>query len=79
MKWNKKVIDKPVEKENSALNAHLLGIVRKFKPLRLHKNIKANMLDLMDYPTRRLSEVALLDAERRKAEALTLIRRASFI
>ena len=78
MKWNKKGIDKPVEKK-SILDTLLLGIVKKFKPLMLSENLETNMLGSADYQTRRLTQIALLDAEYRKAEALTLIRRASLI
>jgi len=77
MKGNKKGIEKPLEKEKSILDARLLGTV-KFKPLVLLENL-ANMLNFADYQTRRPTQVVLLDAEHRKAEALTLIRRASLI
>jgi len=79
MKWDKKIMDKHEKKEKSALDACPLGIVKKFKPEILFKNIRANTLGSLDYETRRLTQVALLEAESRKAEALTLIRRASFI
>ena len=79
MKWNKKGIDKPVEKEKLTLDACQLGMVEKFKPVMLFENLRANMLGSADYQTRRLRQIVLLDAEYRKAEALTLIRRASLI
>ena len=79
MKWNKKGIDKPVEKEKSILDARPLGIVKKFKTVMLLRNIRTNTLGSVDYETRRLTQVALLKAEHRKAEALTLTRQASFI
>ena len=69
MKWNKKGIDKPVEKK-SILDTRLLGIVKKFKP---------EMLSSAEYQTRRLTQIVLLDAEHRKAEALTLIHRESLM
>jgi hypothetical protein len=79
MEWNKKVIDKPVEKEKSVLSTDLLGTVRKFKPVTPVQNIVANVFDPMDYLTRKLAQDALLDAECGKAKALILIRRTSFI
>ena len=79
MKLNKKEIDKLVGKDKSALDTSSLGIIRKSKPVMPHKNIEVNMFNPMDYKTRRLTQDVLLDAERRKAEALTLIHRASLI
>jgi len=79
MKWDKKIVDKHAKKEKPALDAPALGIAKKFKPEILFKNIRTNTLGSADYETRRLTQVALLEAEYRKAEALTLIRRASFI
>jgi len=78
MELNKKKIDKPVSKEKSALDTSL-GIIRKFKPVIPHKNIKADMFNPVDYQTRKLTQDTLINAERRKAEALTLIRRVSLI
>jgi len=79
MKWDKKGIDKPVEKGNSTLDVRSLSIVKKFKHATLLENRRANMFGPVDYQTRRLIQVVLLDAERRKTEALTLIRLVSFI
>jgi len=78
MELNKKKIDKPVSKEKSALDTSL-GIIIKFKPVIPHENIKADMFNSVDYQTRRLTQDTLINAERRKAEALTLIRRVSLI
>ena len=79
MEWNEKIIEKHEKKENSALDEQSLGIVKKIKHVMLLKNIRANMFGPVDYQTRRPTQVALLDAEHRKAEALTLIRRVTFI
>ena len=79
MEWNEKVLDKPVEKEELVLGTRLLGIVRKFKPATPVQNIVASMFDPIGCLTRKLAQDALLDAERRKAKALTLIRQTSFI
>lgn len=79
MKWDKKIVDKHAKKEKSALDARPHGIVKKFKPEIFFKNIRTNTLGSVDYETRRLTQVVLLEAEHRKAKALTLIRRASFI
>jgi len=79
MKWNKKVIEKHTKKENSTLDEHSFDIVKKLKPATLPRNIKSNTFGPMHCQTRKLAQVALLDAERRKAENLTLIHRASFI
>lgn len=77
MKWNKKGIDKPVEKENSG-GARLLGIVRKFKPVMLPESMRVHRFGSVDYQIR-LTQGALLNAEHRKAKALILIRRATII
>ena len=78
MEWSKK-IEKHAKKENSASGGHPFTIMKKLKPVMPPKNIKPNTFGSMHYATRKLTQVALLDAERRKAEVLTLIRRASFI
>jgi len=79
MKSDKKGIDKPVDKEKSVLSTGLLGIVRKFKPVMLPESIRVHRFDPVDYQTRRLTQDTLLNAEHRKAKALTLIRRATII
>mgnify|MGYP001031051721 CR=1 FL=1 len=79
MKCNKKGIDKPRKKEKSMTDTRLLGIVKKSKPLMLLENMRTNAFGSVDHETERLTQVALLEAEYRKAEAFALIRRASFI
>jgi len=79
MKWSKKGIDKPVEKINSTVGARFLGIVRRFKLSMLPENIKVHTFGPIDYQAITLSQIAFQETECRKAEVLTLIRRASFI
>lgn len=76
MEWDKKRIDKPVKKEKSPLDS--LGMVKKFKPTMLRRNMRANIFTPESYQKRNLAQV-VLDAERRKAEVLTLIRWVAFI
>jgi len=79
MKWDKRITDKRVKKEKPASDARSLGAVEKFKPVMLLENVRTSTFGSVDYETRRLIQVALLEAEYRKAEAFALIRRASFI
>ncbi|MDH5449431.1 MAG: hypothetical protein OEX77_00840 [Candidatus Bathyarchaeota archaeon] len=68
MKWNKNEIGKPIEKEDFALDSRLLSMMRKFRPVRL--------LDTVQELLRISSDVksAMLEAERRKAETLNVVR-----
>jgi hypothetical protein len=76
MKWDKKEINKPIKKGNVVLGIRSLSMVKTFQSKMLLKNIRTGVFGPVDYQARKMTRSAILDAECKKAEALTLIRRA---